>query len=610
MSAGQRAALELQLEAGRRSNDVRRLSRALTGALRLTWSASPRGFLSAAALQLAGALAAAAFVVVGQLALNALLGVSTVAAGQLGLVIAAIAVVAALSSASVTLQQQQQRLLGEEVSALAWQRVLDVTGRVELQHYETPAFYDHLERVRTNSVYRPMIVTSSMFGLFGGLVGSAGLTLALLVIDPLLVPVLLLVGIPSVLIARRASHLEFRFVAVSAPICRGRDYLRDVLTGRDEAKEVRAFGAEGALRSRHDDRSESGLVLLRRHVRRRQLYALGVVASTTVALAVSLAALAWFLSTGRIGVADAGAAALGIRLLSSRLEQLFGSVGGLLESSVFLDDLDRFLDLAPPPPRSGPGDLHPLRGSVVIENVCYRYPSGGRAVLEDINLSIGAGEVIAIVGENGSGKTTLAKVVAGLYRPTSGRISWDGVDTADRDPAAVRRNVSVIFQDFVRYRLSAAENIGLGEPDHVDDLAAARQAAERAGAAGFLEALPLGYDTVLSTEFAGGTDLSLGQWQRIALARALRRDASLVILDEPSSALDPRAEQALFADVRAMLHGRAAVVISHRYSTVRMADRIYVMREGQILEVGSHDSLMADDGLYAELFSLQAKAYQ
>ena len=308
--------------------------------------------------------------------------------------------------------------------------------------------------------------------------------------------------------------------------------------------------------------------------------------------------------------AEAGAAALGIRLLSSRLDQLFQAVGGLMESAVFLEDLDRFFKLAVVADGPGTGTTPSLQRAITVEKLSYTYPGSTEPVLHDVSLHVGAGEVVAIVGENGSGKTTLAKLVAGLYTPASGEIRWDDVATTELEPADVRRGVAVIFQDFVRYQLTAQENIGLGEPDHVDDEHAVRSAARRAGAAEFLEKLPAGYDTILSKEFAGGHDLSLGQWQRVALARALRRDASLVILDEPSSALDPRVEQALFADVRRTLQGRAAILISHRYSTVRTADRIYVMRDGRIVEAGSHDDLMTDNGLYAELFTLQARAYR
>lgn len=604
--------LALRLEAARHRVGLHALPRIVAGALRLTWEASHRGFLLAAGLQIVGALSAVALVVVGQLALDVLLALDRVPPGPatVAAVVAALAVVTAIGSANATLQQQQQRLLGEQVSLVTWRRLLDVTGRVPLDCFESPGFYDQLQRIQTNALIRPVTVTTGAFGLLGGAAGIGGLLAVLLTIDPLLVPALLLAGVPALLLSRRSSAREFAFAAEVSPTYRARDYLRRVLTGRDEAKEVRAFGTERTLRARHDTHSAGYVTALRRHVRVRQAYALGGVAATATALAASLALLVWFLSIGRISLAEAGAAVLGIRMLSGRLDQSFQAIGGLVESSIFLDDLDRFLGLATVTERPGTGDAPTLRRAVVAEGVSYTYPGADRPALRDVDVTIGAGEIIAVVGENGSGKTTLAKLLAGLHAPTSGTIRWDGVDTAELEPADVRRGVSVIFQDFVRYRLSALENIGLGDPDHHDDGEAARAAAYRAGAAAYLERLPRGYETILSKEYAGGTELSLGQWQRVALARALRRDAPLVILDEPSSALDPRAEQALFADVRATLEGRAAVLVSHRYSTVRTADRIYVMREGRIVESGSHDALMAQGGLYAELFTLQARAYR
>ena len=604
--------LQLYLEAAQRGTRVRGLHRVVGSALRLTWQASRHGFLVAALLQVLGALSVTALVVVGQLALDAILTADGGSSGTAALIplIVLLAVVTAIGSAAATLQQQQERLLSEEVSITAWCRLLDVTGRVALEFYESPTFYDQLQRVQTNALVRPSAVTTAVFGLIGSVIGTVGLLVVLLVVDPFLVLALLLAGIPSLLLSRRASGLEFRFTAVAAPIFRARDYLRTVLTGRDEAKEVRAFGAERALRARHEDRSDEFLALMRGHVRTRQRYALGVVATTTLALVASLALLVWFLTIDRISLAEAGAAALGIRLLSSRLDQLFQAVGGLMESAVFLEDLDRFFNLAVVADGPGTGTTPSLQRAITVEGLSYTYPGSTEPVLHDVSLHVAAGEVVAIVGENGSGKTTLAKLVAGLYTSAAGEIRWDDVATTELQPADVRRGVAVIFQDFVRYQLTAQENIGLGEPDHVDDEHAVRSAARRAGAAEFLEKLPAGYDTILSKEFAGGHDLSLGQWQRVALARALRKDASLVILDEPSSALDPRAEQALFADVRRTLQGRAAILISHRYSTVRTADRIYVMRDGRIVEAGSHDDLMTDNGLYAELFTLQARAYR
>ncbi|MGH3983451.1 MAG: ABC transporter ATP-binding protein, partial [Pseudonocardiaceae bacterium] len=524
-------------------------------------------------------------------------------------VILLIAVVTAISAVSTALQTQQQRLLGEYVSCAAWDRILDVTGRVRLEYFESPRFFEQLKRVEFNAIVRPVTVTTAVFGMLGGLLGAVGLLGALLSIEPLLVPLLLVAGVPALLITRRAAKTEFGFAVQYTPTMRIRDYLRMVLAGREAAKEVRAFGAERALRVRHDAASQRLLQGVRVQVRRRQRYAVAVVACSAIVLAATLGLLLYFVATDRVTVAGAGAAVVAVRLLSSRLDQLVGSIGTLFESSVFLEDLERFLALSVEADSTGTGTPAPHRHEIVLSGVNYTYPGSDRPAADRVDLRIGAGEVVALVGENGSGKTTLAKLIAGLYAPTEGAIRWDGVDTRELEPADVRRSVAVIFQDFVRYQLSALENIGLGEPDHVEDEPAARAAALQAGAASFIDTLPLGYQTILSREYADGRDLSVGQWQRVALARAFRRDAALVVLDEPTAALDPRAEHALFADVRRLLHGRSALLISHRFSSVRSADRIYVMESGRIIESGCHDDLIASGGLYSELFQLQARAY-
>jgi ATP-binding cassette subfamily B protein len=241
-----------------------------------------------------------------------------------------------------------------------------------------------------------------------------------------------------------------------------------------------------------------------------------------------------------------------------------------------------------------------------VEDVHFTYPSGSRPALRGVTLGINRGEIVALVGENGSGKTTLAKLLCALHRPTIGRITWDGVDVADLDPDSVRDRIAVLFQDFLHFHLTARDNIGFGRIDRRDDLAAIRAAATRAGIDLALRALPEGYESRLGPEWLGGTDLSGGQWQRLALARAFFRDAPLVVLDEPTAALDPRAERDLFDAVRGLYQGRTVLLISHRYSTVRSADRIIVLRDGQIVESGDHHSLMAADGLYAELYTLQS----
>ena len=246
---------------------------------------------------------------------------------------------------------------------------------------------------------------------------------------------------------------------------------------------------------------------------------------------------------------------------------------------------------------------------VEASSVSFTYPTRTEPSLVDASLELARGEVVALVGENGSGKTTFAKLLAGLYRPEGGAITWDGQDTGEFDPATVHERVAVIFQDFVRYQLSAQENIAMGEHTRFDDTDAVSRAAQAAGIESAIQGLNLGYDTLLGPEYYGGSDLSGGQWQRIALARAFFRDAPIVILDEPTASLDPRAEAALYSSMGELFAGRGVLLISHRFGSVRTADRIYVLREGRVVEQGNHTDLMGADGYYAELFRLQASRY-
>jgi ATP-binding cassette subfamily B protein len=299
-----------------------------------------------------------------------------------------------------------------------------------------------------------------------------------------------------------------------------------------------------------------------------------------------------------------------VAVVGARLTQAGYAAGSLSEAGLYLDDYLAFVALLPQAEAARPTGPAP-RGfaRLEVDQVSFTYPSGAQPALRDVCLNVDAGEVVALVGENGSGKTTLAKLLAGLYLPDAGQVRWDGSDVAGVDPDQLRRSVAVIFQDFVRYHLPARDNIGLGRVEAIDDLGAIRAAAGQAGADGFLAALRAGYGTMLGPEFLGGTDLSVGQWQRVALARAFFRDAPFVILDEPTAALDPKAEHELLQRIRSLLADRTVLVISHRFSSVRSADRIYVLADGRIAEHGTHRQLMARRGRYAELFTLQANAY-
>jgi ATP-binding cassette subfamily B protein len=574
--------------------------RLIAAAAREVRRADRGGALLATVYQLLGAVAALGVVAAGKLTFDALLDPAHATVG-LTWSLLALALATAVSGSVGPLQTQQHRILGERVSQRVWDRLLDTTARADLVTYESTGFATALERVRQNALTRPFAVTAALLGMTGSLLGVAAMSVVLVAVEPLLLPLLLAAGIPAVLLSRWASRSEYAFAHRLTALFRRRHYLQELLTQRPYAAEVRAFDATVPLRAKHDAINAEVNVALRGQVRRRQLIAALTTLGVATALTGALLAIVQLVRSGRIGLAEAGAAAIAVRLLSGQLGTLFGAVGGLLESAPFLADLERFVASGPTAPPKG--RKHALTDRVTLRQARFSYPGQERPAVDGVDLEINAGEVVAIVGENGSGKTTLAKLVAGLYDPDAGTRRWDGTDLAAPD---VRASVTVIFQDFVRYQMTVRDNIVISDRHN----GSVEEAARQAGVHRFVTRLPDGMDTMLGRDLDEGVDLSGGQWQRIALARALYRDTPLIVLDEPAAALDPRAEHELFANVRATLGGRAALLISHRFSSTRMADRIYVMDAGRVVECGTHDELMAAAGQYAELYRLQSAAYR
>lgn len=586
---------------------LRRLPATLARAVALVARAAPRVFVVTVVLQLLGAVALAGVVLLGGRLLQAVVVADREGAGlrQLAGPVLLLAGASVTASLVAPVLAQLQRLLAELAQRRTYERVLDVAGEAPLEAFETAAFFDRLQRVQANAVLRPLLVARSVVDLAGGAVGVVGLVAALLAVEPLLLPLLLTAGLPLLLVSRRASRAEYGFAVAQTARLRVRDYLRGVLLGRAEAKEVRAFALQDVLRRRYDRLYDEYVHGLRSQVRLRVRLAVMSSVLVTVVTIATMVVLVQLVLSDRLTLAGAGASALAVRLLSSRLELSFSALGTLLESALFLDELERFAAPSTAPGAAPGTAAPPVFEELRLEGVGFTYPGSDRRVLDDVSLSLRRGEVLALVGENGSGKTTLAKLLAGLFRPTEGRILWDEGDVASFDVGSYRRRVAVIFQDFLRYALPARDNIALAAGDDGAVVAAAR----RAGAHAFLAALPHGYATVLSKEFADGADLSGGQWQRVALARAFHRDAPLVVLDEPTAALDPRAEHELFSTVRTLLADRTVLLISHRLATVRTADRIVVLQSGRVVEEGTHDELMRLEGTYAELFRLQAAGY-
>jgi ATP-binding cassette subfamily B protein len=412
--------------------------------------------------------------------------------------------------------------------------------------------------------------------------------------------------------SRQAYDFEYQWT----PRGRERLYLLELLVGKDPAKEVRVFGASSFLRRRFDALTQERVSRLRDFLRQRLKVALSGTIGGALGAAIALGTLVWLVVTGRIDVATAVTAGVAMQLLISRFAAMTRGLGNLVEAGMFLDDYRAFLsqEVIPPASRSADDTVRPAGVTrrfegLRVEGVSFTYPKTEALVLDDISLEVDPGEVVALVGENGSGKTTLVKLICQLYRPQSGRILWNGVDASQLDPEILRKDFTVIFQDFIKYHLTVSENIVMGRVERPHGVEEVSEAARHASAHDFITRLPQGYETRLGRQFYGGHELSVGQWQRLALARAFFRGGSFLVLDEPTAALDPRAEYELFSQMRALTEGRSVLLVSHRFSSVRNANRIYVLQSGRVTESGTHAQLMARGGMYAELFTLQAAAY-
>ncbi len=592
---------------------LRALPRLLVGAYRLVWGAARGQLILNVVLLAVGSAALALQVLVGKQLLTELLADNTTKDFSSAIPsIVLLAVILAVASVTLIVRNELQRLLAELVARSSMQQVVDAACRADLARFEDPAFHDRLQRAIVNASMRPLQMTNGMLALGTALTGVVAVGAVLLVIDPIFFVLGVFAAVPITVASLRVGRALYRFAVEQTPTDRERTYIQGLLVEKDPAKEIRAYEMAWFLRARFAALYERRIQALRQLVRRRAVQGVLGGGLTAVVSGGVLGLLIFFVSQGDVSLAGAGAAAAALILLGTQLQGLASGVGQLYESALFIQDFNNFVqvELAPGTSRfTGTAALPPHIGHLAVRDLTFTYPSRRAPSLRDVDIDIGPGQVVALVGENGSGKTTLAKLLAGLYVPQKGSISWDSQDLATMDISQVRKRVAVLFQDFVKYFLSARENIAMGRWERADDFDAVRQAATRSGADAFIEALPNGYDTYLGPQFFGGSDLSTGQWQRVALARAFFRDAELVILDEPTASLDPRAEAALFAAVRELFAGRSVVLISHRFATVRLADHIYVLEAGRLIEHGDHDELMAHNGLYAELFTMQASAF-
>jgi ATP-binding cassette subfamily B protein len=516
-------------------------------------------------------------------------------------------------------------LLGDLFTNRISIRIMEHAATLDLHQFEDPAFYDHLERARQGTTGRVALLTQ-LLGMGQSLITLVSLSAAIATQSPWLIVLLVVAVLPSFIGETHFAGLSYSLLFRWTPQRRQLDYVRYVGASDRTAKEVQSFGLAPWLISRYrslSDRfyAENRSLAVKKAFVSSGLSLIGTLGYYGAYVVVLVRTIAGGISLGTLTFLAAS-----FRQSRDLIQGLLMSASGIYEQSLYIKDLFAFFDTRPtitssPNARPVP---RPIREGFVFEDVGFRYPGSERWAVRHLSFAIRPGERVALVGENGAGKTTLTKLIARLYDPSEGRVLLDGVDLREYDLEQVRRAIGVIFQDFVRYDMRFDENVGVGEVDEVRAYldadpgsngdhplpALIATAAEKSLASSLLPRFPASYRQMLGRRFESGVDLSGGEWQKVALARAYMRDAQLLILDEPTAALDARAEYDVFVRFNALMAGRMAVVISHRFSTVRMADRIIVLKLGEVVEQGTHDELVKANGLYAELFAMQAAGYR
>ena len=583
-------------------------------ALELVWSTNRALTLALALLTLIAGILPASVAYVGSLIVDAVVaairaggGVATRVAQLVVLEGMLVAAIAAAQRGLSLCQSLLRAQLGQRVNVMILEKALTL----ELQHFEDSEFYDKLTRARREASTRPLSLVTRTFGLVQNGISLVSYGVLLARFSPWAVAVLLLAGLPAFVAEAKFSGDAFRLFRWRSPETRMQIYLETVIAREDHAKEVKLYGLGPRLLERYRDifrrlyREDRSLTM------RRDAWGFGLGLIATAAL---YGAYAWIAVSAVRRVITLGQMTMYVALFrqgQAAVSAMLAAVGGMYEDNLYLSTLYEYLEtnVAAPAGTAVRGP-HPEDG-VRFEDVSFTYPGAEEAALEHVTLHLTPGASLALVGENGSGKTTLIKLLTRLYAPTSGRILLDGQDLGQWDESALRERIGVIFQDFARYQMLVGENVGAGDERFFEDEERWRTAAVKGRASEFIETLPAGYRTQLGKWFRDGRELSGGQWQKIALSRAFMRiRADILVLDEPTAAMDAQAESEVFEHFRQLSRERITILISHRFSTVRMADQIAVLNHGRIIERGSHEELMKLNGRYAQLFTLQARGYR
>ena len=593
--------------------------------LKLIWRTSPSLTGSDLTLRLVRALLPVATLYVGKLIIDEVIRLAGTPGvpphlrdwlasgllGHLGWLLAAEFGLAVLSDGLGRLVSLLDSLLYEQFTNATSVRLMEHAATLDLEDFEDSELQDRLERARRQTTGR-MTLMNQLFGQAQDIVTIVSFAAGLVVYAPWLIALLILALVPAFLGEAHFNSQSYSLDFMRTPERREIDYVRQTGASVETAKEVKIFGLNAFLIERYRQLANALYQGNRRLAIRRAGWGGALTAVGTVGYYVAYAYIAWSTLSGRFSIGDLTFLAGSFLRLRSLLEGLLIGFSQVAGQALYLDDLFSFFEIEPEivsPENPRPFPM-PIRDGFAFEDVGFRYPGAERWAVRHLSFDLRGGEVLALVGENGAGKTNLVKLLARLYDPDEGRILLDGHDLREYDLGALRANIGVIFQDFVRYHLTAAENIAVGRIEARDDRARIVTAAERSLADEVIEKLPAGYDQIIGKRFRTGVDLSGGEWQKVAIARAYMRDAQVLILDEPTAALDARSEFEVFQRFKELSEGKTAVLISHRFSSVRMADRILVLADGKVESMGTHEELLAQGGRYAELFELQAAGYR